>query len=68
MRQARFDAGVVLAVLGLDPATRPMVQPFADRLATGVAGGKVAITQPLSALLALLTMTHRRGKGGKLRD
>uniref|UniRef100_A0A1D2AHA8 Uncharacterized protein n=1 Tax=Auxenochlorella protothecoides TaxID=3075 RepID=A0A1D2AHA8_AUXPR len=68
VRQARFDAGVVLAVLGLDPATRRMVQPYADRLAVGVACGKVAVTQPLSALLALLTMTHRRVRGAKLRE
>lgn len=68
VRQARFDAGVVLAVLGLDPATRRMVQPYADRLAVGVACGKVAVTQPLSALLALLTMTHRRVRGAKLHE
>lgn len=68
VRQARFDAGVVLALLGLDPATRPAVQPAADALALGVAAGKVAVSQPVAALLAVLHPAqppkHPGGGGG----
>lgn len=56
VRQARFDAGVLLAMLGADPATRPVVACHADQLALGIASGRVSITQPLIALLNLFTV------------